>query len=436
MPPPGAACGCNRRKTDMDDMKKQGRFILFLAGAALLLCLAACDGEAPPPPPAAQAPAVGIGPDKEGGGSLMYEEEPAPGFNDHLGQVDYAIAQAVQRSELVLGGLRVSQLPLREEGGHVYAPQSVQLYGIKDVAAMAQALRDSLLAWAEYASLEALPLPYPSADSAAAMGSQPGSANFKIMVDGVVTHYVFISPLPGKAGDTRPRLVIVMDDLGESKRQAARILALDYPVTFAVWPHSTHAGAVARLACEAGAELIIHQPMEPEGYPRVNPGAGVILEGMSADEVRAVLDASFALVPGASGLNNHMGSRLTQNEAAMRLVAAELSARGLLALDSLTHARSRLFKAASEAGAPAFKRDIFLDVEGDKDKILVQLKKAEQVALLKGQAIAIGHPLAATLAALEEWQNTRDKRIAVVRLKDLTPTRPVINFHDNAAKEQ
>lgn len=418
-------------------MKRQGRLILFLACAALFFCPAACEGEEKAPPPAAAPAAAGIAPDPGSGGALLYEEEPFPGFGDYIAQVDYAIAQAVQRSDLVLGGLAVSQGPMLEHAGHLYATQTLRMYGVENMPGLVQALRDSLLAWAERATIEHMPLPYPDRDSvreSAFLNIPRGGEHFKIMVDGVVTHYIFLSPAPGGGGEAPPRLVIVMDDLGESKTQARRLLALDYPVTFAVWPHATHAWAVAGLAREGGAELIIHQPMEPEGYPGVNPGEGVILEDMSADEARAVLAESFRLVPGATGLNNHMGSRLTQNEAAMRLVAGELAARGLLALDSLTHARSRFFKAASETGIPAFKRDIFLDVTADKDKVLTQLKKAEQVALLRGQAVAIGHPLASTLAALEEWQHSRDKRIAVVRLMDLTPARPVINFGENANK--
>jgi polysaccharide deacetylase 2 family uncharacterized protein YibQ len=116
-----------------------------------------------------------------------------------------------------------------------------------------------------------------------------------------------------------------------------------------------------------------------------------------------------------------MGSWLTQNSTLMSMVARELKERNLFALDSLTHPRSRFAGAARQEGVTAYRRDIFLDVRPDKEYVLAQLKKAENIAGLKGQAIAIGHPLPGTLEALAEWQRLRNPRIDIVRLRDLKP---------------
>lgn len=413
----------------MTRLLKQGRVLAALAAAALVLFLIGCNGEQDAVESAvkdaaralASAPAgveplrPGIVPDPEEGGELMYEEMPSPGLSDYIDRIDYSVSQAMQRSGLNLNGLRVKTDGFVEHKGYIYHAKTLEIYGIKEIPLFAQALRDSLLAWAEHATL--------LRDEADSSGS-----SWKILLDDAVTHYIYLFYGSGEPDEKRPRLVIVMDDLGESKRQAKRLLALDYPVTFAIWPHSTHGKAVAKMGHEGGAEVIIHQPMEPEGYPKVKPGKGVLLSGMSQEEIQAILDENLALVPYASGLNNHMGSRLTQNEETMRFVSDYLHQRGFLVLDSLTHAKSRFSKAAAQSGATTLKRDIFLDVEADKNKVLAQLRKAEQVALVKGQAIAIGHPLSATLDALEEWEKTRDKQIAVVRLKDLTPIAPLSNF--------
>jgi polysaccharide deacetylase 2 family uncharacterized protein YibQ len=164
--------------------------------------------------------------------------------------------------------------------------------------------------------------------------------------------------------------------------------------------------------------------MEPVGYPGINPGGGVLLRDMKPEETAACLEENMRRVPHAVGLNNHMGSRLTQDAAAMRAVAAILRKRGFFALDSLTHPGSRLAGSALELGVPAFKRDIFLDVEANKEKVLAQLRAAERLALIRGQAVAIGHPLAATLDALEEWQRGRNLKIRLGRLEDLRPLNP------------
>ena len=414
----------------MSRILKQGRILAALAGAALFLFIAGCNGERDIVDLAVQDAAQGvssamqdgrpmvrqgIGPDPEDGGELMYEELPEPGVNDYIGKIDYSVSQTMQRSGLSLSALRVQPGEQMEHDGHIYHAKMLEIYEIKDIPLFVMALRNSLLAWAEHAALVRAP-------------GEKSDNVWQIMLDGAVTHHIYLFSGPGAVDDKRPRLVIVMDDLGESKRQAKRLLALDYPVTFAIWPHSTHTRAVAQMGHEAGAEIIIHQPMEPEGYPRVKPGKGVLLTSMSHEQMKVILDENLKLVPYASGLNNHMGSRLTQNEEDMRFVSAYLQQRGFLVLDSLTHAKSRFSKAAAQSGAITLKRDIFLDVEADKAKVLIQLRKAEQVALVKGQAIAIGHPLSATLDALEEWEKTRDKQIAIVRLKDLTPIAPLSNL--------
>lgn len=352
-----------------------------------------------------------IGPD--GGNGPPYEEAPLPGLTDEIGKVDFAVSQTMRRLDLPLESLRVEAAELREHNGYSYQARHVVITGVKDAPLFAQSLRDALIAWAEKAVL----LREEATDNAATF-------KLRVSIDGVVTHYLSLlgGALAGPyAGG--PQLVIVIDDLGESLSAARRLLALDFPVTFAVWPRSAHARALAEMANEHGLEVIIHQPMEPLGYPGVNPGRGVLLTGAEAEAMRSLLEENIGRVPYAVGLNNHMGSRLTQDEASMRLLALVLREHGLLALDSLTHPKSRLAGEALAAGCPAYRRDIFLDVTARKDMVLTQLRRAERLALVRGQAIAIGHPLAATLEALEEWGRTRDPRVEMTRLKNLPPLR-------------
>ncbi|MDR2050555.1 MAG: divergent polysaccharide deacetylase family protein [Deltaproteobacteria bacterium] len=360
-----------------------------------------------------KAPAFGIGPEE--GEDLPYEEEPFPGVAESINQVDFALAQTMLRLNLPAEGLRVEAAELKEHKGNLYQLKHISIAGIRDLPVFAQVLRDALIAWAEQAALL-------RADESS---GSPGMS-WRIVLDGAVTHYLLL--LPGDRPEERPSegpsLVIVIDDLGESVLKARRLLSLNFPVTFAIWPRSSHALEVDALAHEYGLEVIIHQPMEPVGYPGINPGGGVLLRGMKREEAADCLEENIRRVPHAAGLNNHMGSRLTQDEEAMRVVAAVLKRHGFFALDSLTHPGSRLAGAALSLGVPAFKRDIFLDVEANKDKVLAQLRAAERLALVKGQAVAIGHPLTATLDALEEWQRSRNAKIRPARLEDLIPLNP------------
>ena len=62
---------------------------------------------------------------------------------------------------------------------------------------------------------------------------------------------------------------------------------------------------------------MLHLPMEPEPDAHMSPGEGAILVGMKSGEVQRVVQDDLAAVPYVAGVNNHMGSRATQDAALM-----------------------------------------------------------------------------------------------------------------------
>ena len=225
--------------------------------------------------------------------------------------------------------------------------------------------------------------------------------------------------VPRRQPGQPPMLVVVMDDLGMGITPVKRLIALNFPVTFAFWPHGSHTQEGATMAHRAGEEVLVHFPMEPVRYPKVKPGPNALLRTMTAQDVATAVQEGLAKVPHAVGLNNHMGSRFTQNKPGVQAVLDVLQRNGLFMLDSLTHPRSVFYTEAVRRGMQAYCRNVFLDVQHDKKSILARLRQTEAEAKRYGVAIAIGHPLPETLAALEEWQHTRDAGVRVVRLQDL-----------------
>ncbi len=220
-------------------------------------------------------------------------------------------------------------------------------------------------------------------------------------------------------------VAIVIDDIGENMEAVQDLLALDFPVALAVWPRSSHAREAAESGYAAGRDILIHQPMEPLRYPQIKPGPGALMTGMSRAETAILVRDSLRRVPHAVGINNHMGSRLTANRESVQAFCQSLSQTGLFVLDSVTHPASVLYDVARAAGLPAVRRAVFLDTIPDKASILVQLDKAAQYARTHGQAIAIGHPLPATIAALREWSHARNRSVPVVPLRQLVWPREV-----------
>ncbi len=199
---------------------------------------------------------------------------------------------------------------------------------------------------------------------------------------------------------SRPYLAIVIDDLGRSLESAAAFAALPLPLTFAVFPLLGNSLAVASYLVDHQRDIMLHAPMEPRGYPAVDPGPGALFSSMGEDELNAVFVKDLQFLPAIVGVNNHMGSHLTADSQKMTQVMKILKGRNLFFLDSRTSAESVAYKSAVAAGIPALQRDVFLDNVQDVDHIIEQLRALIEVAKVKGSSIGIGHPYPETVTAL------------------------------------
>ncbi|MYL82021.1 divergent polysaccharide deacetylase family protein [Desulfovibrio aerotolerans] len=227
-------------------------------------------------------------------------------------------------------------------------------------------------------------------------------------------------PVAGDAGKN-PRMVVVIDDIGDHPVMAKNLTELPFPVTLAILPNRPRTRSVEAMATEQGLEIILHQPMQPGSYPRVNPGPGAVFIDMDPERVKSLLADNLAQVPHVKGINNHMGSTFTSNPEGMAAVMSVLKEKGLFFLDSVTSATSAAPEAARKAGVPFYRRAVFLDNVRNVRTILGQLKTAERNAVKNGRAIAIGHPYGETLEALKLWAKERDSRVDVVTLTELGP---------------
>lgn len=160
--------------------------------------------------------------------------------------------------------------------------------------------------------------------------------------------------------------------------------------------------------------------MEPRGYPGVRPGPGVVLLTQTDAEILAVLASDLASVPGAAGVNNHMGSAATADQRVMRVVAEDLARRGLFFVDSRTTDATVARDAARAAGVPNASRRVFLDDVATEPAVQASLEGLVRKAKSEGSAIAIGHPHPATLAVLDrELPRLADYGVRLVRVSEL-----------------
>ena len=224
--------------------------------------------------------------------------------------------------------------------------------------------------------------------------------------------------VPSPAVDDKPRIAIIIDDMGYHRKIGDKLLALDLNLSFSFLPHAPFASQQEDKAYQMGRDVMVHLPMEASDA-KWDPGPGSLYLSASPDELILTLKNNLAAVPHAIGANNHMGSRFTQNRQAMHRVLGELKNQGLFFVDSFTTAQSTGMDEARKMGIKTGRRHIFLDNVQNPKKICVQLNKLVTLAEKQNQAIGIGHPYQATLDALRNCGEQLLETVQVVHVHEL-----------------
>ncbi|MDK2920705.1 MAG: uncharacterized protein PWR24_262 [Desulfonauticus sp.] len=242
---------------------------------------------------------------------------------------------------------------------------------------------------------------------------------YYLTINNILTHIIYLEEYLPKTV-TQGKLVIVIDDMGRSVPLANKLLSLPLKLTFSFLPYAPHSREIATKTHLKNQGVMLHLPMEPQGYPqKANPGPGALFTFMDLMGIEQTCLQDLAKVPYVKGVNNHMGSRFTEYKPGMKKVFSILKRKNLFFLDSLTTPKSVTTLLAQQMGIKLLKRDIFLDNVQDEKSILFQLKKAEALALKKGTAIAIGHPYEETFKALQKWSQEKSPQVKTILVEEL-----------------
>jgi polysaccharide deacetylase 2 family uncharacterized protein YibQ len=210
---------------------------------------------------------------------------------------------------------------------------------------------------------------------------------------------LLLQAAPTAAIAAAPIVAIIIDDLGYNHVQGKRAIDLPAELTYAVIPDTHHATTLARYANDAGKEVMIHLPMENNANLPMSRIA--LTSGLTREDFQTVLDNALSRVPFARGINNHMGSTLTQQPQAMSWLMDSVKLRQLFFVDSRTTPKTIASSMAMQKNIHTASRDIFLDNERNLYAIDIQFRKMIRMARHKQSIVAIGHPYPATLEYLE-----------------------------------
>ncbi|MGB3562832.1 MAG: divergent polysaccharide deacetylase family protein [Thermoanaerobaculia bacterium] len=235
------------------------------------------------------------------------------------------------------------------------------------------------------------PVPIPGPAPAERAEAPTGEKSQPVVEPGYESEY----PPAGGA-----RISLLIDDLGRSVTDVDTLQQLGVPISYAVLPFESRTPEVIAALREHEAEILCHLPMVARNG--ANPGPGALSREMAADELTIGTRVALEKTPGAVGVNNHMGSDLSADPAAMRTILEVLAESGLFYVDSRTSADSVGYQMALEVGVPAAERQVFLDSVHETETVKEQFRRLLEVARERGAAIAIGHPSSVTLGVLEQ----------------------------------
>jgi uncharacterized protein len=252
----------------------------------------------------------------------------------------------------------------------------------------------------------------------------PAPEKHKIPAIATVPHYEIFpketpllipqaSPPPEVRPGVLPKVALIIDDMGFDQMMTRKFLQMDAVLTYSILPFSPLQAEIQEAATKKKLDTMLHLPMEPIEYPTINPGQGALLTTMSPDALINQLKKDLRAVPGIVGVNNHMGSKMTEASDQMNQIFTVLKKEGVFFIDSRTTPASLCRPSARLFRIPFGERDIFLDHVQTPEVIREQILQLIRIAIEKGEAIGIGHPHSITYEVLQEMlpEITRKARL-------------------------
>ena len=215
------------------------------------------------------------------------------------------------------------------------------------------------------------------------------------------------------------QLAIVIDDIGNSHHD---LLALQLPtaITLSILPYTPHAQNIANLALKQDRELLLHVPMQAKTH-NDKLGKGALMLDMQELEFKAELNQALQYLPDATGINNHMGSTLTEHVKQMRWIMEVLNKQGLYFLDSRTTVQTIAESTAIISGTPTLRRHVFLDNIKTAPAMEKQFQHAVELGKKQFAVVIIAHPYPETIRFLDNKFKKTNPEVELVSLQELIP---------------
>ncbi|MCG6202171.1 divergent polysaccharide deacetylase family protein [Psychromonas antarctica] len=214
-------------------------------------------------------------------------------------------------------------------------------------------------------------------------------------------------------------IAIVLDDMGYHLNDL-QAFTLPKEITFSILPYTPYAQRIAEQAHQQGREILVHIPMQAK-KDNDKLGKGALMINMQEKTFKAALKKSLYSLPYAQGINNHMGSALTEQIKPMRWIMDVLGKQGLYFLDSRTTANTVAQSSAKTSGIPTLRRHFFLDNTRTEEAMDMQLQQAIKLSQHNKTVVIIAHPYPETIRFLQKKFAKPTAKVKLIALNQLIP---------------
>ena len=203
---------------------------------------------------------------------------------------------------------------------------------------------------------------------------------------------------------SQPKIAILLGGMGINAALTDRALKdLPEEITLAFAPYGSDLQKAVNNARSRGHEVMLQLPMEPFGFPEVNPGPNTLLVNASASVTSTSLSWLLSRFSGYTGVVNYLGARFTAEKGAMIPVIQTLKDRGLVYLDDASSSRSLAANLAEAIDLPSRQADIILDGDGSFDSVTARLRQLEELSRGGHIVVGVGTGLPGTIEAVAAW---------------------------------
>ena len=224
----------------------------------------------------------------------------------------------------------------------------------------------------------------------------------RIADDGRMPMQVYAKSFDTK--DDRPKIALIVTGLGLSQAVTeAAIALLPGAVTLAFDPYAADLQGWADKARQAGHEILMMVPMEPETFPIDDPGPQGLMTINSEVENLLRLEFILSRMQGYVGVVTAMGSKFNKDESQTEAFLKSLKQRGLLFVDGSADQKSLAPALAEKIQLPKAFADLVLDTIPTKEAIDAKLADLESDVRLNAVGVALMDAYPVSIERIATW---------------------------------